>query len=347
MQQAHRVSTPVEPDSDTDDASLYTESLDNASYTTSVTSSVLDYQTVADIIHIMKENIFWYLILSTFNLYLRLMFKQPNDEREQDRLDLSHHIYLMLLKGELFQAPIKDPKRVLDLGTGTGLWAIEYADTNPNSQVIGIDLSAIQPSWVPPNCRFEIDDFEQPWSYSKPFDYIHGRELEGSIRDHDVLFKQAFDNLNPNGWFEMASFDVNTYSDDGTHLGATNFLLSIKHMHESSRMFGKDMQSSPSWKDRMKKAGFVNVREDVLKLPQSPWPKDPKLKELGRYHQLNMLEAMPIYTYALFSRVLGWTRAEIEGLLAGIRMELRDTSYHLYTKVRMVYGQKPGGPVSA
>ncbi|CAI7570984.1 unnamed protein product [Penicillium viridicatum] len=328
MQQAHRVSTPVEPDSDTDDASLYTESLDNASYTTSVTSSVLDYQTVADIIHIMKENIFWYLILSTFNLYLRLMFKQPNDEREQDRLDLSHHIYLMLLKGELFQAPIKNPKRVLDLGTGTGLWAIEYAE-------------------VPPNCRFEIDDFEQPWSYSKPFDYIHGRELEGSIRDHDVLFKQAFDNLNPNGWFEMASFDVNTYSDDGTHLGATNFLLSIKHMHESSRMFGKDMQSSPSWKDRMEKAGFVNVREDVLKLPQSPWPKDPKLKELGRYHQLNMFEAMPIYTYALFSRVLGWTRAEIEGLLAGIRMELRDTSYHLYTKVRMVYGQKPGGPVSA
>lgn len=60
-----------------------------------------------------------------------------------------------------------------------------------------------------------------------------------------------------------------------------------------------------------------------------------------------MLEAMPIYTYALFSRVLGWTRAEIEGLLAGIRMELRDTSYHLYTKVRVVYGQKPGGPVSA
>lgn len=34
----------------------------------------------------------------------------------------------MLLKGELFQAPIKNPKRVLDLGTGTGLWAIEYAE---------------------------------------------------------------------------------------------------------------------------------------------------------------------------------------------------------------------------
>ncbi|KAJ5843058.1 uncharacterized protein N7525_000799 [Penicillium rubens] len=338
---------PVEPESDIDGSSLYSDSLDNASYTTSVTSSVLDYQTVAGIIHTAKENIFWYMTLITPSASLKLIFKQPNDEREQDRLDLSHHIYLMLLKGELLKAPVKDPKRVLDLGTGTGLWAIEYADTNPNSQVIGIDLSAIQPSWVPPNCRFEIDDFEQPWSYSKPFDYIHGRELEGSIRDHDLLFRQALDNLNPNGWLEMASFDVNTYSDDGTHLKATNLMISIKHMHESSRMFGKDMTSSPSWKERMVKVGFVNVKEDVYKLPQSPWPKDPKLKELGRYHQLNMLEAMPIYTYALFSRVLGWTRSEIEGLLTGIRMELRDTSYHLYTNLRVVYGQKPGGPVAA
>ncbi|KAI3069785.1 hypothetical protein CBS147339_7756 [Penicillium roqueforti] len=297
-------STPVEPDSDAE-ASSYPDSLDNAGYTTSITSSVLDYQ---------YEN------GRRYHSYHEGEYILPNDEREQDRLDLSHHIYLMLLKGEF---------------------------TNPDCEVIGIDLSAIQPSWVPPNCRFEIDDFEQPWSYSKPFDYIHGRELEGSIRDHDLLFKRVLSNLNPNGWFEIASFDVNTYSDDGTHLGATNLLLSIKHMHESARMFGKDMTSSPSWKTRMEKAGFVNVKEDIYKLPQSPWPKDPKLKDLGRYHQLNMLEAMPIYTYALFSRVLGWTRSEIEGLLAGIRMELRDTSHHLYTKLRVVYGQKPGEPMSA
>jgi hypothetical protein len=129
-------------------------------------------------------------------------------------------------------------------------------------------------SRVPPNCRFEIDDFEQPWSYSKPFDYIHGRELEGSIRDHDLLFRQALDNLNPNGWLEMASFDVNTYSDDGTHLKATNLMISIKHMHESSRMFGKDMTSSPSWKERMVKVGFVNVKEDVYKVCSAILGKD-------------------------------------------------------------------------
>lgn len=40
----------------------------------------------------------------------------------------SHHIYLMLLKGELQRAPIDKPGRVLDLGTGTGIWAIDFAE---------------------------------------------------------------------------------------------------------------------------------------------------------------------------------------------------------------------------
>ncbi|KAJ5654340.1 hypothetical protein N7490_001343 [Penicillium lividum] len=283
------------------DASLADDISRERSSSQSITSSALNYQ---------------------YHSYHEGEYVLPNDEQEQDRLDLSHHIYLMLLKGELFSAPIRNPKRVLDLGTGTGIWAIDFAE-------------------VPLNCRFQIDDFEEPWSYSHPFDYIHGRELEGAIGNHNKLFKQAFDNLTPNGWFEMASMEVNTHSDDGTHLKATCMVESVKNLHAASKSFGKDMDSVSTWKERFENTGFVNVREDVYKLPQSPWPRDAKLKELGRYHQLNMLEAMPPYCVALFTRVLGWNRVEVEGLLAGVRFELKDLSCHLYSKVHIVYGQRP------
>ncbi|GAB1214390.1 hypothetical protein ATERTT37_003552 [Aspergillus terreus] len=246
----------------------------------------------------------------------------PNDEQEQDRMDLSHHIYRMLLEGELNRAPVKNPARVLDIGTGTGIWAIDFAE-------------------IPPNCRFEVDDFEQPWSYSQPFDYIHGRELEGSIRDHDRLFRQALENLKPGGWFEIASIEVNSYSDDDTHLKAQGMLDGVKGLHEASKKFGKAMDTVHTWADRIEKAGFVNVHEDIYKLPQSPWPKNPKLKELGKYHQVNMFEAVGPYTYALFSRVLGWQREEIEVLTAAMRNDLRDLSKHLYTKVHIIIAQKP------
>lgn len=115
----------------------------------------------------------------------------------------------------------------------------------------------------------------------------------------------------------------------------------VKNLHLSSKKFGKDMNTTHTWRERLEKAGFINVTEEMYKLPQSPWAKDPKMKELGRYHQVNMFEAIPPYCYALFTRVLGWQRPEIEALVAGIRQELKDMSLHLYTKVHVVYGQKP------
>lgn len=58
---------------------------------------------------------------------------QPNDEEEQDRMDLLHHVFLLILGGELFVSPIERNglQRVLDLGTGTGIWAIDFAECAP------------------------------------------------------------------------------------------------------------------------------------------------------------------------------------------------------------------------
>jgi hypothetical protein len=52
----------------------------------------------------------------------------PNDDREQDREDLKHAMYLLLFNRTLHFAPLEDrPMNVIDLGTGTGIWAIDCA----------------------------------------------------------------------------------------------------------------------------------------------------------------------------------------------------------------------------
>ncbi|OAX78739.1 hypothetical protein ACJ72_06949, partial [Emergomyces africanus] len=53
-------------------------------------------------------------------------YKFPNDEREQDRLNLVHHAIYYLCDEKLFLAPFEPHgKRILDTGTGTGKWPIE------------------------------------------------------------------------------------------------------------------------------------------------------------------------------------------------------------------------------
>lgn len=39
--------------------------------------------------------------------------------------------WLMLLKGELHKAPVTNPQKILDLGTGTGIWALDIAEYGP------------------------------------------------------------------------------------------------------------------------------------------------------------------------------------------------------------------------
>jgi len=75
-------------------------------------------------------------------------YAYPNDDVEKDRLDLQHSTWLLSLRGKLALCPkAAGAKRVLDIGTGTGIWALDYADQHPESEVVGVDLSPIQPEW--------------------------------------------------------------------------------------------------------------------------------------------------------------------------------------------------------
>jgi len=53
----------------------------------------------------------------------------------------------MLFDGKLALAPVDTIPlhNVLDLATGTGRWAVEFADQYPSAVVVGTDLSPIQP----------------------------------------------------------------------------------------------------------------------------------------------------------------------------------------------------------
>src|SRR4051794_18689006 len=86
--------------------------------------------------------------------------------------------------------------------------AIDFADLYPNAEILGVDLSPIQPAWVPPNCRFVIDDVESEWPYREKFDVIHARTLCGSIRDWPRLYQQIFDHLKPGGWVEFQEYEA-------------------------------------------------------------------------------------------------------------------------------------------
>ncbi|KAG5802858.1 hypothetical protein H9Q74_012761 [Fusarium xylarioides] len=177
----------VDEQDDDADSSL---GVDTESSTASMTSSILNYRTI----------------------------KGRTYHSERGNAEYCHHFLVLTLDGKLHLAPLKDDiKTVLDVGTGTGIWAIDFADEHPQAEVIGTDISPIQPSWVPPNVKFEIEDCTQPWTFSPDsFDFIYMRYLYGSISDWSALFQEAFRSCKPGGWVESFEASAMLESDDDT-----------------------------------------------------------------------------------------------------------------------------------
>ncbi|KAL2831418.1 S-adenosyl-L-methionine-dependent methyltransferase [Aspergillus cavernicola] len=268
----------------------------------------------------------------------------PEDEQEQERLDMQHEICLITMDRKLYLSPLPaEVQNVLDIGTGTGIWAIDFADQHPISSVIGTDLSPIQPSWIPPNCKFEIDDYEQPWTFSQNFDFIHGRMLAGSIGDADALFKQAYDRLTPGGWFELQDFLFPVRADDGTMDGTPFETLNSK-MLEALSLIGRDGRLADRFKKVMIDNGFENVAEVRYKWPQNGWPKDKHLKSIGLWNMVNTLDGLHGFAARLCIQVLGMSPEELEVLLAGCRKNIQNNKIHGYWTIVVAYGQKPLHP---
>jgi ubiquinone/menaquinone biosynthesis C-methylase UbiE len=261
----------------------------------------------------------------------------PNDEPEKDRMDIHYHAICILFGDRAIFAPIgPNPQTIIDQGTGTGIWAMDVGDMYPSAKVIGTDLSPIQPTWVPPNVEFRVDDIEKTWVYADDtFDLVHDRLGSGvAIKDWPAYLAEAYRTTKPGGWVEAQEFEMVALCDDGS-VPADGAIVQWHELFvEGAMRAGIDMRVSASkLEGYVKDAGFVNVQKVEFKLPIGPWAQDTKLREAGLLALGGMLEGISGLSIAVFTKLLGWSPDELEVLLAKVRSEWKTRSIHQYWPV--------------
>ncbi|KAG6156589.1 hypothetical protein E4U51_008204 [Claviceps purpurea] len=267
----------------------------------------------------------------------------PNDDQQLESVELSHHYMKILLDDQLFLAPLEKDKihRVIDVGTGSGIWAIEFADRFPNTSVIGTDLSPCQPQWVPPNLRFEIDDAGLEWTWNADyFDFIHIRYIMGGIQDWKALLKDAYRCCAPGGWVQSVEMDVNYRSDDGT-TDLEPVLASFGDLfREAGEILNRPFFVHDLQRQAFDEAGFVEKKVVRYKIPVGLWPKDPKLAEVGRFLKAALENDLQGYTQMLW-QTLQKPADEYHVWLATLRKAIRNPRVHSYMLGQIVYARKP------
>ncbi|KXX82478.1 Demethylmenaquinone methyltransferase [Madurella mycetomatis] len=264
-----------------------------------------------------------------------------------DEDDDVHHYLTLLLNDKLFLAPIQEDAEgltVLDVGTGTGIWCIDFGYEHPQAEVVGTDLSPIQPAWVPTNVRFEIEDAALDWTFrDNTFDFIHMRYLIGGIDDWGALFKQAYRCCKAGGWVE--SFEVGPifHSDDGSIDKNPVIAVWNRMFTEAGVKIGKSFSipTEDLQRPSMEEGGFTDCKVVDLKIPMGGWARDPRLAEIGRTSLAALETDLEGFTLLLWHNVVQWPQDEYKPFLDALRKTLRDKKTHAYLKARLVYGQKP------
>lgn len=275
----------------------------------------------------------------TYHSYKEGNYPFPNDETELDRLDLQHLLFANIQDEKLFLAPLTNPKKALDIGTGTGVWAIEFADKFPDAQITGTDLSPTAAQWVPSNLSFEVDDANDDWAFKTKFDFIHVREMQMAIEEKK-LFKQALEHLNPGAWFEIKGGTLPFACDDDSYKGTALEEWSTG-MVEISTKLGQPFDNPFSYKQWLEEAGFTNITEKMIPVPINAWPKDPKMKQVGLWQQVNLMHGLQGFTVKLFTEFKGYSEDQVTSLLEKVKADLGNKEIHAYLRVMVLTAQKP------
>ncbi|CCE28061.1 uncharacterized protein CPUR_01535 [Claviceps purpurea 20.1] len=314
---------PVNDQDDID--SIFSKDL---SSTTSIASSVLEYRQLHGRTYHSDK--------FTANYFI------PNDDQQLQSEELCHHYLTILLDDQLFLAPLEKDKihRVLDVGTGSGIWAIEFADQFPNASVIGTDLSPCQPQWVPPNLCFEIDDATLEWTWNaNHFDFIHLRFIVGGIEDWTALFKEAYRCCAPGGWVESVEYEPQFRSDDGTTELEPVLASYGELFRKASKVLNRPFFVEEIQPQSFADAGFIEKSVARYKTPIGPWAKDRKLAEVGRIFREALENDLQGYTQMLWQSVQK-PEDEYHIWLASLRKAIRNPKVHSYMMLYIVYGRK-------
>ncbi|KAF5621908.1 methyltransferase [Fusarium sp. NRRL 52700] len=278
----------------------------------------------------------------------------PNDEAEQDREELKHNLTVYLCDDRLFFAPIeqlleKGPAEVLDLGTGIGKWCIDLADMYPNSQFHGMDLSPIQPDWVPENAIFVVDDIEHEagWTYGdESFDYIHIRHTVHSIKDRELLWERIWKHLKPGGYVEIQEFNYIAACDDDSCDGPYAWRDYCNYLHQGMLALGTDLHGITHVEHELQATGFENITTKAYKCPIGPWAKKKRLRECGHVLRDVVMLSLHGLSRKPLRDGLGWTLLQIEMFLIEVRKSLTLEvnglpKFHTYFPYYNIHARKP------
>ena len=76
--------------------------------------------------------------------------------------------------------------------------------------------------------------------------------------------------------------------------------------------------------------GFVDISEQIIRVPLNPWPADHHQKDIGRWFNLGLVQGLEAMSLGPLSRMFGWKKEDIDRLTAEAKRDICLKKNHVY-----------------
>ncbi len=269
-----------------------------------------------------------------------LPYALPADIEEIDRLDFQHYMLRFAFQGN-YAAPISAPASILDVGAGTGRWAIEMAQMFPHATVIGLD---VKPPAVdaratgrpdadvrPPNYAFKPGNLLEGLPFEDgSFEFVHQRLLFTAI-PHDRwpwVARELTRVTRPGGWVELVD-------SIGLANGGPNVERLMEWIRQLSARRGVDLMDGSRIGEYLEATALVNQSARRIDLPTGAYG--------GRLGKLVATDFFSVCKgYGGIAAAQGVTTPEAwDETLERAQADLNTSQYQCVTPFFIAYGQRP------
>lgn len=197
-------------------------------------------------------------------------------------------MWVLTFDGKLHTTPLSPGiTAILDVGTGTGIWANTIAKAFQNVDVVATDL-VLPPAKdnAPTNVRYiqhNADDAEWTLFKDGQFDFIHARMVTSGIHDWPGFRAKCFKHLKPGGRLEIIDMSHPLRSVESAYDSKESSAL-IKFVDlagESWRQDGLDYRVTGKQIVGLEKVGFEDIEEKTFRWPIGAWPDNEREKKIG------------------------------------------------------------------
>jgi ubiquinone/menaquinone biosynthesis C-methylase UbiE len=194
----------------------------------------------------------------------------PKDALEDQRLNYQHHALYKTISNH-YLAPLTptSAQTILDVGTGTGIWAVEMSHLFPQAHVLGVDVALSSlPRPLPSTCLFVQANLLHGLPFPDgQFTYTHQRLLVAAIPalHWPGVVHELARVTRPGGWIELLEIG-NVIQNAGP---ATKRLLTW--MTDISKVLGFETAVLRRLGDLLKQAGCQDVESQDIPVPLGAW----------------------------------------------------------------------------